>query len=117
MGSTYGYITVAELEAFTGINYETTFATYVDAFVEAQITLAEMTYNTMCVQAPGATDAAKVATFILAERYMRNVMFVDGYAEEAPQSTKVFFDYLINIMAKADKYMPSGIVPMSGAER
>lgn len=117
MVSAYGYITVAELEAYTGIDYETTKATYTDAFVTAQISLAEMAYNTMCIEAPGATDGAKVATFILAERFMRNVMFIDGYAEEAPQSTKAFFDYLINIMSKADKYMPSGIVPMSGAER
>ncbi|KKL94101.1 hypothetical protein LCGC14_1868090, partial [marine sediment metagenome] len=37
MVSEYGYITVTQLEAYTGIDYEATFATYTDAYVEAQI--------------------------------------------------------------------------------
>jgi len=117
MASLYGYITVANLEAYTGINYEATKATYTDAFVEAQISLAERVVNAMCIEAPGATDGGVSATLILSERFMRNVMVIDGYAEEEKGSIKAFFDYLIEVILKADKYSPCGIVPMSGADR
>ena len=117
MASEYGYITVANLEAYTGINYETTSATYTDAFVLAQISIAERVVNAICIVAPGVTDASFAATMILSERFMRNVMFIDGFAKQAEQSVKVFFDYLIDLILKGDKYTPCGIVPMSGAEQ
>ena len=116
MASVYGYITVANLEAYTGIDYETTLAKYTDVFVEAQISLAERVVNAMCVETPGATDGVVSATLILSERFMRNVMFIDGYAEEVKQSVKVFYDYIIDKILKGDKYTPCGIVPMSGAD-
>lgn len=117
MASVYGYITVAELEAYTGINYEATKATYTDAFVEAQISQAERAVNTLCIEAPGATDAAIFTTLVLSERFMRNVMFIDGHATEVKQSVKVFFDYIIDKLLKVDKYSNVSIVSMSGAER
>ena len=118
MASTYGYITVANLEAFTGINYETTNAKYTDAFVEAQISLAERCVRSMCIEAPSSTsDGVISATLILSERFMRNVMVIDGYGTEAPQPITAFFDYLINLILKADKYNPVDTIPMSGADR
>ena len=118
MGSTYGYITVANLEAYTGINYESTSATYTDAFVEAQISLAERVVNSICIESPSSTsDGVISATLILSERFMRNVMVIDGFITATPDSIKRFFDYLIEVILKKDKYTPSGIVPMSGAER
>ena len=100
--STYGYITVANLESYTGIDYETTSATYDDTFVNVQISMAERLVIQMCVVAPGATDGSYFATMVLSERLMRNVMVVDGYAPEMPQSIKDFFDYLIEIALKPD---------------
>lgn len=117
MVSVYGYITVAILEAYTGIDYETTSATYTNAFVEAQISLAERVVNSICIEAPGATDGVISATLILSERFMRNVMFIDGFAKETPESIKKFFDYLINIILKSSKYSPVCRVSMSGADR
>jgi len=99
MASEYGYITLAELEVYTGIDYEATYATYTNAFVNAQITLAEKAVRSMCATPPAtATDSVEAATMILSERFMRNVMVVDGYAEEMPQSIKAFFDYLITVI-------------------
>ena len=99
MASTYEYITVANLEAFTGIDYETTFATYTDAFVEAQISIAERAVRSMCLNPPTtATDEVFAATMVLSERFMRNVMVIDGYAEEMKDSIKAFFDELIKII-------------------
>ena len=116
--SLYGYITTAELEAYTGIDYETTSATYTDIFVEANITIAERSVNSMCIEAPSsATDGVIVATLILSERLMRNVMVVDGYAEEMPQTIIAFFDYLINLILAKDVYSPAGNVPSQGIDR
>ena len=96
MGSTYGYITIVNLEAYTGINYETTKATYIDAFVDAQISIAERIVRSMCVDPPAAaTDEIYAATMILSERMMRNVMVTDGYAEPMPQDIQAFFDKVI----------------------
>ena len=99
MASTYGYITIANLEAYTGINYETTFATYIDAFVDAQISIAERIVRSMSIDPPAtATDEIYAATMILSERFMRNVMITDGYADEMPQAIKDFMDKLIGLI-------------------
>jgi len=116
--SLYKYITVANLEAYTGINYETTDVGYTDVFVEANITVAERSVNSMCVEAPAsATDGVIVATLILSERLMRNVMVVDGYAEEMPQTIIAFFDYLIETVLAPNIYSPAGNVPSQGIDR
>lgn len=110
MVSTYGYITLAALEAYTGIDYEATYATYIDAFVDAQISIAERAVRSMCVNPPTtATDGIYAATMILSERFMRNVMIADGYAEEKPQSIRDFFDYLIDILLAKQQGMVDSI--------
>lgn len=116
--SEYGYITTAQLEAYTGINYETTSATYTDVYVEAQITIAERFVNSICIEAPSSvTDGVFASTMILSERLMRNVMVVDGYAEESPVTIKAFFDHLINLILAKDVYSPAGNVPSQGIDR
>ena len=118
MASLYGYITVANLEAYTGIDYATTKATYTDAFVEANISIAERAVNTMCIEAPSSTtDGVYTATIILSERFMRNVMVIDGYAEESPEPIKAFFDKLIEIVLQADVYSPVDSIAMQGIDR
>ena len=98
------------MEAFTGIDYETTYAVYTDVFVEAQISIAERTVRGMCVNPPStATDSIFAATMILSERFMRNCMVVDGYAKEMPQSIKDFFDYLIDVILAKQKGMVDSI--------
>ena len=110
MASDYGYITVALLEAYTGINYETTFATYTDAFVLAQISIAERVVRSISIDPPTtATDEIYAATMILSERFMRNVMVADGYAVEQPQSIKDFLDNLINLILAKQKGMVDSI--------
>ena len=106
MVSTYGYITVAQLEAYTGINYETTSAVYTDAFVEANISIAERVVRSIAVDPPAtATDEIFAATMILSERFMRNVMVTDGYAVEMSQDIKNFMDVLIDTILAKQKGM------------
>jgi len=110
MASDYDYITVALLEAYTGINYETTSATYTDAFVLAQISIAERVVRSIAVDPPTtATDEIYAATMILSERFMRNVMIIDGFAEEIPQSIKAFLDDLVNLILAKQKGMIDSI--------
>jgi len=110
MVSTYGYITNVLLEAYTGIDYETTYATYTDIFVDAQISIAERAVRSMCVNPPAtATDGIYAATMILSERFMRNVMIVDGYAEEMPASIKAFFDYIVDVLLAKQQGMVDSI--------
>ena len=115
--SEYGYITTAELEAYTGIDYDTIDVDYTDVFVEVNISIAEKLVNSICIQAPGKTDGAEVATMILSERLMRNIMVVAGYAEVMDQQIKAFFDHLINLVLAPDKYSPAGSVPSQGINR
>lgn len=106
MATEYEYITIAALEAYTGINYETTNAVYIDAFVEANISIAERIVRSIAVDPPDtANDEIYAATMILSERMMRNVMVTDGYAAEQPQSIKDFLDNLINLILSKQKGM------------
>lgn len=106
MASEYGYITVALLEAYTGINYETTSAVYTDAFVLANISIAERIVRSMSVDPPAtATDEIYAATMILSERFMRNVMLTDGFGAEMSQDIKNFMDVLISTILSKQKGM------------
>ena len=110
MASEYGYITVALLEAYTGIDFETTNAIYDDDFVAAQISIAERIVRSIAVDPPDtATDEIYAATMILSERFMRNVMVTDGYAVEQPQSIKAFLDRLIDLILAKQKGMIDSI--------
>ena len=106
MVSTYGYITVAQLEAYTGIDYATTSAVYTDAFVEANISIAERVVRSIAHNPPAtATDEIFAATMILSERFMRNVMITDGFAAEMQQIIKDFMDVLIDTILAKQKGM------------
>lgn len=116
--SVYNYITTAQLEAYTGIDYATTSATYTDIFVEANITIAERAVNSMCNTTPSSTsDGVIMATMILSERFMRNVMIIDGFATETPINIKKFLDELIKLVLKPDVYKSVDTVFMSGADK
>jgi len=105
-----GYITVALLEGYTGLVYDAVDVGYTDIFVLAQIAIAEKAIKSMCVNPPAAaTDGIYAATMILSERFMRNVMITDGYADEMPQSIKAFFDYLITVLLAKQQGMVDSI--------
>ena len=116
MASLYGYITVANLEASTGINYETTDAGYTDAYVEAQISIAERIVNSLCVSTPtSTTDGVYTATIILSERLMRNIMIMDNHAEPMSQEIKSFFDQILTLLL-SDKYSPVDSIAMNAID-
>ena len=85
MTSTYGYITVADLEAYASTDYSAVDADYTDAIIEAQITQAEriINVNTGTTFTGTIPDAIVMATLDVAMRLMYNRMIFDEYIENA----------------------------------
>jgi len=117
MVSEYEYISLANLEAFTGIDYSAVNATkYSDANVEGKITLAERLVNAHCGQSfSTVTDAVFSATLELSARIMHNVLHVDGYEPET-DAVKVW-DVVIDTMLSNSIYSPVDIIPRQGVDR
>jgi hypothetical protein len=117
MVSTYGYITLANLEAYTGIDYSAVNATkYSDANVEAIITIAEKLVNGHCIQSfTTATDAVFSATIEVASRLMHNKLHADGYE---PDTDKVkVWDATIDVMLMNSVYSPIDLIPTQGIDK
>lgn len=83
MVSVYGYITVANLEAFAIEDYSAIDARYTDAAIEAQITQAERDINTFCHQTFTGTipDAIVGVCLELAMRMMVKRMVKDEWLD------------------------------------
>ena len=117
--SIYSYLTVTELEAYTGIDYEANNTTYTDLVVEAKITIAERMVNAYLGVSTGqtVTDGVKVATMIIAAHLMATDMEVQ--ATNSPISDR----YIINIKSLLgfwldnDQSIGVDAIPMSGADR
>jgi len=79
MASTYGYITVAVLENYSGINYGACRGAYSDATVDANITQAELFVNSYTGQSYTSTfpDEVTLVTTEVAYNLMRNRMIDD----------------------------------------
>lgn len=118
MASTYEYITVALLEAKSGIDYSGIDAGYTDAFIEAQITAAEEVINGICGQSFTGTipDGVKVATKVLAQELMEHILVGDKYWTEI-QYNKQLDDRLIEMSLSRNFYSPVDSIAMSGIDR
>jgi len=89
MASTYGYITVANLEAYESTNYGNIDSTlYSDANVEAKITIAERIVNGLVGTSYTGTipDRIVAATTIIAAQLMRNSLIQNGYDVEGQKA-------------------------------
>ena len=80
MVSTYGYITVADLELFSTIDYSDESVKFTDESIEANITQAEIITNIYCEQTFTGTIPLGVlaSTKELAKRLMQNRMIYLG---------------------------------------
>jgi hypothetical protein len=84
MASTYGYITVANLEAYESTDYGNISTTlYSDANVEAKITIAERIVNGLIGTTYTGTipDRIVAATTIIAAQLMRNTLIRNGHLD------------------------------------
>ena len=83
MVSVFQYITVAQLEAYSGIDYSVLDATFTNTIIDTQISIAEYLVNDIKRQsytsAPGDVVAA---TYLLSKILMNNMMIEFGYGAE-----------------------------------
>jgi len=119
MASVYGYITLANLEDFTGIDYSTVNSTaFTDTRVIFNITTAEKAVNAYLGVSTGQTitDGVTTATLILSSKLMNRQMKNLGYNIEGndpyidlsvAQILEMFLKGDIDVMVKS--------IPMSGA--
>ena len=118
MASDYGFITVSELEIYSGLDYSAINAKFTDTIIEGQITAAEEFVRAICGNEPTvATDGIKVSTKIMAKRLMHNLLVVDEEVKTETAPIVAFFDRMIDVALARDVYSPAGRVPMSGIDR
>ena len=107
MVSIYQYITVAELEAYTGMDYSAIDALFTNTVIEAQISNAERMVNgikrTSYTTVP---DDVEAATYILSQRLMNNMIIEYGYGFEGEIKVQVIDEVIIKILSalSAAKY-------------
>ena len=118
--SEYSYATVANIEAFTGIDYETLNAAFTDVVVEAKITMAERMVNGY-LGVDGAvtiTDGVIMATIIIAAKILRNniiALGVYGNEEQQMELITMSIPTILRMFLKTD--VGVDVIPMSGADR
>jgi hypothetical protein len=119
MASQYGIITLANLEAYAGIDYSAINATkYADASVEAKITLAERMVVSKTRVAWSSSTATAGVIFVVTDlsmRLMHNLLKIDGYRRENDMLPTWDPQYDIHLASSiAD---PVDLIPMQGLDR
>ena len=120
MASVYGYCTLANLEAFTGIDYTTVDSTaFSDANVEYTISIAEYMVNAH-MGATGAqtiTDGVTITTVMIAALLMDSKMQHLGYHGEEGHIKELIGMNLHQILTHFLDDVSIGVdaIPMSGA--
>ena len=120
MASVYGYATLANVEAFTGIDYSTVDSTaFSDANVEYTISIAEYMINAH-MGATGAqtiTDGVTITTVMIAALLMDNKMQHLGYHGEEGHIKELIGMDIHQILTHflGDVNVGVDAIPMSGA--
>jgi hypothetical protein len=121
MASTYGYITAATLENFTGIDYSIVDSVaYSDARVEVIITSAEEIVNGLMgvSTAQTVTNAITISTKFLSAWMLWQSMANLGYTLKEPQGIYLLtWDQILNLVQKFLNETGPNVegIPMSGA--
>ena len=122
MASVYAYITLAELENFTGLNYDGINSTqFSDTRVDATITMAERIVNGYLGVSTGqtSTDGIIVSTTIITAKLMYKKMVDFGYAIEGQESNDLMemsIKSILRMFLDSDQSISVDTVPMSGAD-
>lgn len=122
MASVYAYITLADLENFTGLNYDGINATqFSDARVDATITMAERIVNGYLgvSTAQTSTDGIIVSTTVITAKLMYKKMVDFGYAIEGQESNDLMemsIKSILRMFLDSDQTISVDTIPMSGAD-
>lgn len=118
--SEYSYATVANIEAFTGIDYSTKHATkFTDVLIEAKITIAEKMINSYLGKdgALTITDGIEACTIIIAAKILHNSLIEIGIHDKEEHSLEIIEMSIGSILRMFLGY-DAGVdaIPMSGAD-
>ncbi|GAG31106.1 unnamed protein product [marine sediment metagenome] len=121
MVSVYQYAALADVEAFTGIDYSAINSTkFTAALVDAKITLAERMVNGyMGVTVDQTTtDGIKMATIIIAAKILHNNLIELGFHGKDEHNLEIIDMSIPSILRLFLSY-DAGVdaIPMSGADR
>ena len=121
MTSIYEYIALADLENFTGLNYDGINATqFSDARVDATITLAERMVNAYLgvSSAQTKTDGIIICTMIIAAKMMNWKLNEYGYGSEDQEQIeliKLSMKSIFKMFLDNDQTISVDSIPMQGA--
>ena len=116
MVSLYGYITVAELEAYHVLTYDATDARYTDAIVESKITQAEKMVRSI-TDVTTATDGTK-ALVLEYSKYLMNLQILEDHPETSSEKpTLELFNQMLQLLHPREVYSPVDSIPMQGIDR
>ena len=114
MVSEYEYITVADLEAYSAIDYSAKAAVFTNAVIEAQISYAERLANFEKKQSyTSAPDEVVAATLEMAKTAMNNLIIEFGWGAEGETISRVLDDEIKGLLhestAKLDYKLLTGV--------
>ena len=121
MVTVYGYITLADLEKFTGLDYSAIDTTaFADANVEAMITTAERIVNGYYGVSTGQTktDGVISAVTIISAKILQQNMTVMGYSAEGVILEDIVswtIREILKFFLDSDQSISVDTIPMSGA--
>ena len=118
--SEYSYATVANIEAFTGIDYSVIHATkFTDVNIEKKITIAEKMINSYLGKdgAQTITDGIEAATIIISAKILNNNLIDLGFHDKEEHSLDIIEMSIGSILRMFLGY-DAGVdaIPMSGAD-
>ena len=120
--SEYSYATVAEIEAYTGIDYSAVNATlFTDILIESRITIAERIINGYLgvSAAQTVTDGIKVTTILVTAKILAGSMAEMGYHTENRYTQELIdlsLPRILKMFLDSDQSIGVDMVPMSGAD-
>ena len=116
MASLYGYITVADLEAYHVVTYDAVDALYTDAVVEAKITQSEKFIRGI-TDVTTATDGTK-ALVLEYSKYLMSLQFLEDHPETLREKpTLEVFNQMLALLYPKEVYSPVDSIPMQGVDR
>ena len=120
MVSVYGYITLADLENFTGLDYSTiNSVAFSDAKVEFKITLAERMINAYLGVSSGQTktDAIIVCALTISASLVHMNLQMLGFNTPASDMFIVNNYMTLAYYLRGESLVSVDAIPMSGADR
>lgn len=114
MASVYGYCTIADVEALSGVDYSAVYAGYTDTVIEANITQSEREINAKVGASFNGTipDAIISLTIELTYRRLYNRMVWDGFMDREHPKTRLMPIWDEQLEGILTPYLTKNVAPI-----